>query len=675
MASPYEHQPLILPNSIRVVTLEPAESSEAPIECSLDEVDLDNINRSSRYEALSYVWGERAGSIPVLCHGKQLLVTPNCHDALIRLRLPAERRRLFIDAICIDQRQGQPSVAERDRQIPLMGQVYEKSHRVLIWLGKSHPSTEALFEVMQLGYWLHCVRVSLGKGLFQAMRPSHWMRGIKVDKVNMTSFITLGRGMGFGQHDSAKLGEAYAHFAQNPWFTRLWTLQEQVFADEKTCVILYDHQQLEFKAFNASWDALGDLLRIPTDVPPGTFTLVKSRSIFSTIYMISRKANPNNLDTTKARLLLWPHLLLDSIGDLNSTIPQDKIFGIHGIFARAGLNLPLPDSSKTVVEVFEAATRAIIQQTGSLDVITLCARKDRVTEGLPSWVPDWSIKSPLKDMVALGGYDFQADAQYKATENTIAVASPAIDVGKLNCRGVIVGKVEFLAVSSTIGVREAHADPSVNQLPFQHFVEACVKWCQHVASSPTYPTYCTGCPTIEAVKRTLLLGYGGGVPDEVVNPKYWYRAFPMWFDLMLYPNCKINKPEVVDTFRDIVMIYMQRQNRNLDPDFGRDINPGVAAMSYVAIDNYLEAKNKHDSLWRWANYALMVLDTGHFARGLYVCQEGDVVALLANCDCPVALRPDGNGNYRFVAPLYVDGIMDGEAWPEDEAELKEIILV
>ncbi len=129
MTSTYEHQPLTLPNSIRVLVLEPARSPEAPIHCSLDEVDLDNITSSSAYEALSYVWGDRVGTIPILCHGKQLLVTPNCYGALVQLRSSFKRRRLFIDAICIDQRDETHSKEEREHQIASMGQVCKQLSR------------------------------------------------------------------------------------------------------------------------------------------------------------------------------------------------------------------------------------------------------------------------------------------------------------------------------------------------------------------------------------------------------------------------------------------------------------------------------------------------------------------------------------------------------------------
>jgi hypothetical protein len=125
MAAAYDHQSLILPNSFRVMTLEPATWLKGPIECSLDEVDLDNLTSSSSYEALSYVWGERVGSIPILCHGQELLVTPNCRDALLQLRRRSKRRRLFIDAICIDQRQGEQSLKERGHQVKLMGEICE----------------------------------------------------------------------------------------------------------------------------------------------------------------------------------------------------------------------------------------------------------------------------------------------------------------------------------------------------------------------------------------------------------------------------------------------------------------------------------------------------------------------------------------------------------------------
>ena len=135
-AAIYEHRPLALSDSIRIVILEPAGSLEAPIRCSLDEIDLDRITPSSAYEALSYVWGEPVGTIPIICHGRSLLVTPNCHDALVQLRFSSKCRRLSIDAICIDQREGERSKREREDQVARMGQVCKYNSVVRIYYTK-----------------------------------------------------------------------------------------------------------------------------------------------------------------------------------------------------------------------------------------------------------------------------------------------------------------------------------------------------------------------------------------------------------------------------------------------------------------------------------------------------------------------------------------------------------
>jgi len=48
------------------------------------------------------------------------------------LRQPSRTRKIWVDAICIDQ----SSTTERNHQVALMGEVYKLAKRVLIWLGE-----------------------------------------------------------------------------------------------------------------------------------------------------------------------------------------------------------------------------------------------------------------------------------------------------------------------------------------------------------------------------------------------------------------------------------------------------------------------------------------------------------------------------------------------------------
>ncbi|KAI8946274.1 hypothetical protein F4801DRAFT_583578 [Xylaria longipes] len=95
----YLYEPLPSARSIRLVSLEPSTKSNAEIRCV---TSFDSVRGKDVYEALPYVWGSPTGTTPICCNGKELLVTPNCHDALRRLRRRFSPRVLWIDAICID---------------------------------------------------------------------------------------------------------------------------------------------------------------------------------------------------------------------------------------------------------------------------------------------------------------------------------------------------------------------------------------------------------------------------------------------------------------------------------------------------------------------------------------------------------------------------------------------
>ena len=123
----YKHTPLAHAKNIRLLRVDPFDS-EIPI-VNIFEVSLD---KPPIYNALSYTWGVPQSDCAILCNGQPLIVTPNCRAALLRLRQNADYLTLWIDSICIDQ----TSVSEKSVQIPLMGEIYSRTDKVLIWLGE-----------------------------------------------------------------------------------------------------------------------------------------------------------------------------------------------------------------------------------------------------------------------------------------------------------------------------------------------------------------------------------------------------------------------------------------------------------------------------------------------------------------------------------------------------------
>ncbi|KAK3345982.1 heterokaryon incompatibility protein-domain-containing protein [Lasiosphaeria hispida] len=116
------------PDHIRLLTLNPGSSADV-IECSMEVVRLGE--RS--YEALSYAWGDLRVREPIRLNGKSFQVTKNLWLAMRHLRDQSKPIVMWIDAICINQRDND----EKSEQVAKMRSIYEGCHHCSIWLGES----------------------------------------------------------------------------------------------------------------------------------------------------------------------------------------------------------------------------------------------------------------------------------------------------------------------------------------------------------------------------------------------------------------------------------------------------------------------------------------------------------------------------------------------------------
>lgn len=99
------------------------------------EIVVVNLMDRPAYEAVSYTWADADGDLSmssnVICRGKTIPITKNCDAALRRLRLQSCSRRLWVDAICINQN----DTHEKNRQVRLMAKIFMKASQVLAYLG------------------------------------------------------------------------------------------------------------------------------------------------------------------------------------------------------------------------------------------------------------------------------------------------------------------------------------------------------------------------------------------------------------------------------------------------------------------------------------------------------------------------------------------------------------
>jgi hypothetical protein len=163
MAEFYVYQPLSGPQCIRVLELAPANEKTDRLEGTLVEVNLALAPKQRpNYEALSYVWASPEDQGAIFCKGPAIPVTKNCEAALRQLRHRKRIRRLWIDAICINQN----DINERNQQVNIMDQVYRDAQYVRIWLG--------LPEKESFGLWLLNINIQCTRWVLKPFWDLFW---------------------------------------------------------------------------------------------------------------------------------------------------------------------------------------------------------------------------------------------------------------------------------------------------------------------------------------------------------------------------------------------------------------------------------------------------------------------------------------------------------------------
>jgi hypothetical protein len=74
-------------------------------------------------------------------------------------------------------------------------------------------------------------------------------------------------------------------------------------------------------------------------------------------------------------------------------------------------------------------------------------------------------------------------------------------------------------------------------------------------------------------------------------------------------------------------------------------------------------------------FTLFLTDTGYLGGAALGTKDKDQIALLAGCDYPMIVRSADSGYLKLIAPAFVAGVMNGEAWPQNKKDLKDIILI
>jgi len=611
------------------------------VSCTVFEAHLDD---NAEFEALSYVWGDLRETSNIFLNGEPFNITTNLEMALRQLRSDTEDRNLWVDALCINQ----TDIAERNSQVRQMDSVYKLASRIVLWLGPEQEQTEQA--------------VSLILAAEEHNFEHQWfLKSMELE-------------------DSLAVFSAVGSLLANDYWERLWIVQEIAFA--RAITIHIGRFNVEYDAFMSFMSSFVETMRTYTSVFD---RLTRQNFNWNYLYQFFKHQGPNLiLRPGEARSKgLTAVALLQRMRKQQCREPRDHIYGVLGMTdlsesSNGGL---LIDYSKPIDLVFRDATKAIIEETGRLDIICSAQRTPTATVGgpawkgkLPSWTPDWSEKSVTSiPLVQETDYiNLQACGQYT---QAIYKFNPS---GALKVTGFYLAQIPGLAGGAppaNFGLSKDSLDGITDggsqdiSLSTENILRA---------------SWAVG--TIAQCVNMLYTMTGG------VEPEAYYEAFVRtvtieWVDrLPAIMDGRVDSQQLSQQYMERSISEIKQLYQRFAPSTAQGKKEQGAAESQEAdkviggiftTDEFVLLRLISNRMWNRRYFVFwrqvhtdnskeggqMIVDNIWQGLAPVNTRKGDIVCILPGCNAPVILREiqtAAGKSYELIGEAYVESLSHGE---------------
>ncbi|RMJ18164.1 hypothetical protein CDV36_002119 [Fusarium kuroshium] len=385
---------------IRMLHLEPGWGS-TPISCTIHLISLTS-DPPSKYEALSYTWGDPKVTREIIVNGYLVNVTFNLYSALYRLRQPEETRVLWVDALCINQ----TDVDERGQQVGLMGKIYSICDNTVIWIGeppvdtwpahwfgddRDHPSLRWLGN--EFVYYstlrepVDPASVDIVFHVFANLRLIQDSHLSEQPLFKDMTGATFAYPLDYNYYCSM-MAQALAPFADSPWWTRIWTVQECILPQRAT--FIYGPVSIELPFMLQVFSSLsGHMLDCCSTT--GAQTHPELMPHLRKLGLAMRPIDELRSGRREGpEVSLWTALSFTR--SRFATDDRDRVFGVLGL-VNSWMGEPIiPNYRAKTEEIYTLATLDEALSTNSLLPLHFPLQKD-AHPGVPSWVIDWTAGS------------------------------------------------------------------------------------------------------------------------------------------------------------------------------------------------------------------------------------------------------------------------------------------
>ncbi|KAM7185427.1 Heterokaryon incompatibility protein (HET) domain containing protein [Naviculisporaceae sp. PSN 640] len=488
---PFLHGPITTPNTIRLLRILPSLDNTKPINCEIlagrfYPTDSTKVYSGPKYTAISYCWDKPSSSpttqgLPtVFIDSRPCQVQQTVYSILRSVRRPLSEYNIWIDSICINQSDD----VEKAQQVQLMRLIYENASHVSGFLrGPSNIDPGGRLETTwrDLGdFW------SPSRSNSSEYRAREMLGRI-------TSTMHIHQEPAPLNHDSGRNDwrdpdiDPWPYLAAseedwlalqtlitNPYFTRVWIIQEVVAA--RNITLNYGGQIIPWQLFARAMTIIssqGISTRSGMYFRHNKFKSLKPielPGIFNGLVLENLRqwyTRPGFLTSppvgsTKGMLSLEDTLKL--CGRFEATREVDRIFALLGVAKDSDiLGIKVDYRPDKVKDVFVAVAKRLmakriagIDGTGVEGIYPILRfagvapgakvgeEKSAGIEGLPSWVPDWTRRMDTAVLTHA-----RKECQYRACGGMGCghgnFKAKFIEGDRLLLKGVIVTQVEWLS--------------------------------------------------------------------------------------------------------------------------------------------------------------------------------------------------------------------------------------
>ncbi|KAK3312532.1 heterokaryon incompatibility protein-domain-containing protein [Apodospora peruviana] len=472
----FQHQAITKPNTIRVLQIRPSLFSRASIRCDMLEGhftpdDEYKVYRGPDYTGVSYCWDKPSSSggdkkTTIHIDGRPFEVQHTVYAILRAMRREFSLKHVWIDSICINQ----TDEREKSSQVQLMRLIYENATSTVGWLrGPSNPDPGGGFGTR----WQDI------KDFWWSRESPEYRAREMLGRINSTMYVHQqdGQPPGGGTGDLTTFLETMPGSPQkdwkaleglitNPYFTRVWIIQEVVVAKHVT--LWYGGQIIPWDLFARAMAVLGSkgfawkvivyLMRNgdgslrPFELPGihNGLVLENLRRWYRRPGFLSSKGSTEKMLSLEDTLKLCMRF--------ESTWDVDRIYALLGVASDSSFLGIIPDyrQGRTKQVFTSVAVRLIAKQLvkngNPFSVLRLAGtgHQNQKVKGLPSWVPDWTcqIQTCLLS---------HANREYTYHASGDTAADVKFSKEGLLCKGVVFGKITAVSDVFTADPKEGVA--------------------------------------------------------------------------------------------------------------------------------------------------------------------------------------------------------------------------